>query len=251
MSTQSVLSNTSTPNRKKVTLNTLRQKKTRQEMISMLTAYDFFTAQAVDQAGIDIILVGDSLGMVVLGYENTLPVTMEDMLHHAKAVARGAHFALLVGDMPFLSSQVSVSEAVRNAGRFLQEAGMDAIKLDFNKSEGLVPAIAQDFETGEVLMLAFMNEAAWENTLKTGKATFFSRTRNTLWTKGSTSGNEQLVKEIRIDCDNDTVLLKVEQIGGAACHEGYQSCFFRQITPDGLKVVGQRVFDPAEVYGKE
>ncbi|HSQ26916.1 MAG TPA: 3-methyl-2-oxobutanoate hydroxymethyltransferase [Anaerolineales bacterium] len=130
MSTQPVLSNTSPPNRKKITLHTLRQKKARREMISMLTAYDFFTAQAVDQAGIDIILVGDSLGMVVLGYENTLPVTMDDMLHHAKAVSRGALFALLVGDMPFLSYQISTSEAVRNAGRFLQEAGMDAVKLE-------------------------------------------------------------------------------------------------------------------------
>lgn len=144
MSTQPVLSNTSTPNRKKVTLNTLRQKKTRQEMISMLTAYDFFTARAVDQAGIDIILVGDSLGMVVLGYENTLPVTMEDMLHHAKAVARGAQLALLVGDMPFLSYQVSVSEAVRNAGRFLQKAGMEAVKLEGGRERiDAIRAIAQ------------------------------------------------------------------------------------------------------------
>jgi 3-methyl-2-oxobutanoate hydroxymethyltransferase len=130
MSTQPILSHPPQSNRKKVTLHTLRQKKAQREIISMLTAYDFYTAQAVDQAGIDLILVGDSLGMVVLGYENTLPVTMEVMLHHAKAVARGAHSALLVGDMPFLSYQVSISEAVRNAGRFLQEAGMDAVKLE-------------------------------------------------------------------------------------------------------------------------
>jgi 3-methyl-2-oxobutanoate hydroxymethyltransferase len=96
----------------------------------MLTAYDYPTALALDQAGIDSILVGDSLGMVVLGYANTLPVTMEDMLHHCKAVARGARYALLVGDMPFMSYQASVDEAVRNAGRFLQEAGMDAVKLE-------------------------------------------------------------------------------------------------------------------------
>ena len=96
----------------------------------MLTAYDYPTALGIDQAGIDAILVGDSLGMVVLGYANTLPVTMEDMLHHCKAVARGAKYALLIGDMPFMSYQVSVSEAVRNAGRFLQEAGMDAVKLE-------------------------------------------------------------------------------------------------------------------------
>jgi 3-methyl-2-oxobutanoate hydroxymethyltransferase len=96
----------------------------------MLTAYDFPTAAAIDRAGIDSILVGDSLGMVVLGYENTLPVTMEDMLHHCRAVARGTEYAFLIGDMPFMSYQVSAAEAVRNAGRFLQEAGMDAVKLE-------------------------------------------------------------------------------------------------------------------------
>lgn len=120
----------STTARKKVTTLTLRQKKERGEPISMLTAYDYPTALALDQAGIDMILVGDSLGMVVLGYENTLPVTMEDMLHHSKAVARGAKHPFLVGDMPFMSYQVSVEQAVRNAGRFLQEAGMDAVKLE-------------------------------------------------------------------------------------------------------------------------
>lgn len=116
--------------RKKVTTQALRRMKSRREPISMLTAYDYPTALAMDQAGVDVILVGDSLGMVVLGYANTLPVTMEDMLHHCKAVARGAKTALLIGDMPFMSYQVSVPEAVRNAGRFLQEAGMDAVKLE-------------------------------------------------------------------------------------------------------------------------
>jgi 3-methyl-2-oxobutanoate hydroxymethyltransferase len=116
--------------RKKVTTLALQALKQRGERITMLTAYDFPTALALDQSGIDIILVGDSLGMVVLGYENTLPVTMQDMLHHCKAVARGARSALLVGDMPFLSYQVSVEKAVRNAGRFLQEGGMDAVKLE-------------------------------------------------------------------------------------------------------------------------
>ncbi|MBI4762653.1 MAG: 3-methyl-2-oxobutanoate hydroxymethyltransferase [Chloroflexota bacterium] len=116
--------------RKKVTTLTFRQKKERGEVITMLTAYDYPTALAMDKAGVDSILVGDSLGMVVLGYENTLPVTMEEMLHHCRAVARGAKTALLVGDMPFMSYQVSVEEAVRNAGRFLQQGGMDAVKLE-------------------------------------------------------------------------------------------------------------------------
>ena len=128
MSTISIFPATST--RKKVTTLTFRQKKERGEPISMLTAYDYPTALALDQAGIDAILVGDSLGMVVLGYENTLPVTMEEMLHHSRAVARGAKSALLVGDMPFMSYQVSVEEAVRNAGRFLQNGGMDSVKLE-------------------------------------------------------------------------------------------------------------------------
>ena len=116
--------------RKKVTTLTFRQKKERGQAISMLTAYDYPTALALDQAGIDSILVGDSLGMVVLGYENTLPVTMDEMLHHSRAVSRGAKSALLVGDMPFMSYQVSVEEAVRNAGRFIQNGGMDAVKLE-------------------------------------------------------------------------------------------------------------------------
>ena len=120
----------STVERKKVTTRLIQAMKTRHEPISMLTAYDYPTALVMDQAGLDIILMGDSLGMVVLGYESTLPVTMDEMIHHCKAVARGAKYALLVGDMPFLSYQVSTAEAVRNAGRFLQEAGMNAIKLE-------------------------------------------------------------------------------------------------------------------------
>jgi 3-methyl-2-oxobutanoate hydroxymethyltransferase len=116
--------------RKKVTTRTFREKKERGEPITMLTAYDYPTAAAMDQAGVDSILVGDSLAMVVLGYENTLPVTMEEMLHHCRAVSRGAKLALLVGDMPFMSYQVSVEEAVRNAGRFLQQGNMDAVKLE-------------------------------------------------------------------------------------------------------------------------
>jgi 3-methyl-2-oxobutanoate hydroxymethyltransferase len=125
------MSSTKSPEtRKKNTVRTLLLKKQRAQPITMLTAYDYPGALAVDHAGIDSILVGDSLGMVVLGYENTLPVTMEDMLHHSKAVARGAEYALLVGDMPFMSYQTSIVDALRNAGRFLQEAGMDAVKLE-------------------------------------------------------------------------------------------------------------------------
>ena len=130
--------------RKKVTTRTYRLKKQRGEPITMLTAYDYPTALAVDQAGIDSILVGDSLAMVVLGYENTLAVTMEDMLHHSKAVARGAEYALLIGDMPFMSYQISVPEAVRNAGRFLQEGGMDSVKLEGGRERAdAVRAIVQ------------------------------------------------------------------------------------------------------------
>jgi len=122
--------NSNSNERKKITTLTFRRKKSLGEPISVLTAYDYPTALAVDSAEIDAILVGDSLGMVVLGYPNTLPVTMEDMLHHCKAVSRGAKIALLIGDMPFMSYQVSAQDALRNAGRFLQEAGMDAIKLE-------------------------------------------------------------------------------------------------------------------------
>jgi 3-methyl-2-oxobutanoate hydroxymethyltransferase len=115
---------------RKKTIQYFRQKKEHGEPITMLTSYDYSTALALDRAGIDAILVGDSLGMVVLGYENTLPVTMDEMLHHCRAVARGAKSALLIGDMPFMSYQVSTQEAVRNAGRFLQEGGMDVVKLE-------------------------------------------------------------------------------------------------------------------------
>ena len=115
---------------KKVNILDLLDKKNKGEAITMLTAYDYSSASLVDAAGIDMILVGDSLGMVVLGYDSTVPVTMEEMLHHCKAVARGAKQAFLVGDMPFMSYQADVSEAVRNAGRFLKEAGMDSVKLE-------------------------------------------------------------------------------------------------------------------------
>jgi phosphoribosyl-AMP cyclohydrolase len=124
------------------------------------------------------------------------------------------------------------------------------VTLDFKKLGGLVPAIAQDHLTGEVLMLGFMNEAAWEATLKTGRATYFSRSRKSLWVKGETSGNVQLVREIRIDCDNDAIILKIEQVGGAACHTGHRSCFHKVVEDGAARIAGAPVFDPREVYKK-
>ncbi|MCK5348104.1 MAG: phosphoribosyl-AMP cyclohydrolase [Desulfobacula sp.] len=121
-------------------------------------------------------------------------------------------------------------------------------ELDFKKGNGLIPVIAQDDKTGEVLMLAYMNEQAFNETLKTGKATYYSRSRKALWKKGETSGHVQHVKEIRVDCDNDTILLKVDQVGDAACHKGYKSCFFSKVVENNLKVVGSKIFDPKEVY---
>ncbi len=122
--------------------------------------------------------------------------------------------------------------------------------IDFAKSGGLVPAIAQDADTGQVLMLAWMNQEAYEETLRTGRACYFSRSRNKLWRKGEESGHVQEVREVFLDCDADTILLKVHQIGGAACHEGYRSCFFRRVDGKELTVVGERVFDPRQVYKK-
>ncbi len=119
---------------------------------------------------------------------------------------------------------------------------------DFDKGGGLLPAIAQDVHTGEVLMMAYMNQESFAETLATGQAIYYSRSRNKLWRKGEESGHIQKVYAIYVDCDRDCILLKVEQLGGAACHEGYRSCFYRQVTPDGLKVVAERVFDPKQVY---
>jgi len=124
------------------------------------------------------------------------------------------------------------------------------IKLDFNKTGGLVPAIVQDYQTGEILMLAYMNPDAFNATLSTGKATYYSRSRQTLWVKGETSGNIQLIKEIRIDCDDDTVLLKVEQLGGAACHTGHRSCFYKKVEDGSIQIMDEPIFDPREVYDK-
>jgi len=122
---------------------------------------------------------------------------------------------------------------------------------DFSKAGGLITAVTQDAESGEVLMVAYMNREAFEETLATNRVVYYSRSRKRLWRKGEESGNIQQLREVFIDCDADAVLLKVEQIGGAACHEGYRSCFFRKVESTGLQLVGQRVFDPKEVYGKE
>jgi len=119
---------------------------------------------------------------------------------------------------------------------------------DFAKGNGLIPVVVQEAESGEVLMLAYMNAEAWQRTLETGKATYWSRSRNTLWIKGESSGHFQLVREIRIDCDNDTILLKVQQQGGAACHTGYRSCFYRQVADGRVVTVGEKIFDPDQVY---
>jgi 3-methyl-2-oxobutanoate hydroxymethyltransferase len=140
----------SSPSRGKISIQTLHSKKVRGEPLTFLTAYDFPTAVALDRSGIDGILVGDSLGMVVLGYENTLPVTMQEMLHHCRAVARGASRAHLVGDMPFMSYQVSTADALRNAGSLLQKGGMDAVKLEGGRNR--VPAIKAIVSAGIPVM---------------------------------------------------------------------------------------------------
>ena len=124
------------------------------------------------------------------------------------------------------------------------------VEPDFNKGKGLLPAIVQDYETGDVLMLAYMNRESWLKTLETGRATFWSRSRNALWIKGETSGHVQLVREVMIDCDEDTILLKVEQSGGAACHTGYRSCFYRRLVDGEVHVTGQKIFNPEDVYRK-
>ena len=120
---------------------------------------------------------------------------------------------------------------------------------DFSKGGGLLPAIVQDDETGEVLMLAYMNRDAWLRTLETGKATFWSRARKTLWVKGETSGHVQLVREVRMDCDDDTILLKVHQLG-AACHTGHRSCFYRKLIDGVVENTGVRIFNPEDIYKK-
>jgi phosphoribosyl-AMP cyclohydrolase len=123
------------------------------------------------------------------------------------------------------------------------------IELDFEKMKGLRPVIAQDYKTGEVLMMAFMNRESWDLTRETGIVHYWSRSRKKLWKKGESSGNVQEVKEIRIDCDGDCLLIKVKQIGEAACHTGYRSCFFQVLEGDDVRIDGVKVFDPEDVYG--
>ena len=126
--------------------------------------------------------------------------------------------------------------------------GNPEFQPDFSK--GLLPAIAQDSDNGEVLMLAYMNEDAWRKTLETGDAHYWSRSRKELWHKGGTSGNVQKVRSVRLDCDNDTILLLIEQIGGAACHTGKRSCFYRELKQGSVRECSPQVFDPHKVYGR-
>jgi phosphoribosyl-AMP cyclohydrolase len=124
------------------------------------------------------------------------------------------------------------------------------LEPDFSKGSGLLPAVVQDYETRDVLMLAYMNHASWLKTLETGRATFWSRSRNALWIKGETSGHIQLVREVMIDCDADAILLKVDQLGGAACHTGYRSCFYRRLVEGKVEIVSEKIFNPEDVYRK-
>jgi phosphoribosyl-AMP cyclohydrolase len=124
------------------------------------------------------------------------------------------------------------------------------VKIDFNKGNGLIPAIIQDALTHEVLMLGYMNRESWQKTLETKRVSFWSRSRGKLWVKGETSGHTQEVKEVYLDCDGDTLLIKVNQIGGAACHRGFRSCFHLRHEKGEWKVSGEKIFDPKEVYGR-
>jgi phosphoribosyl-AMP cyclohydrolase len=128
----------------------------------------------------------------------------------------------------------------------------EMVQLNFAKSaDGLIPAIVQEYSTGQVLMLAYINRLSWEKTLETGKAHYWSRSRQSLWLKGESSGHVQLIRRILVDCDDDTVIFQVEQLGGAACHTGHKSCFYRRLVGDALQIEGEKVFDPVKVYGKE
>lgn len=145
----------------------------------------------------------------------------------------------------FMGSEKLSSNAAAPSGK-----GENMPTLQFDKGNGLLPAVVQDYETKEILMLAYINELAWQKTLQTGKAHYWSRSRNELWLKGETSGHQQLIKKILVDCDADTVIYQVKQLGGAACHTGHRSCFFQQVTEKGFVILDEPVFDPGEVYKK-
>jgi len=141
---------------------------------------------------------------------------------------------------------------LQNTINELEIESENMVELDFKKGDGILPAIAQDFKSGKVLMLAYMNSHAWSLTLQTGEAHYWSRTREEIWHKGETSGNIQIVKEIIVDCDYDTILLKIEQRGGAACHLGYESCFHNKVDNNGKEtIIGKKIFDPEKVYKNE
>lgn len=125
------------------------------------------------------------------------------------------------------------------------------IKLDFSKGNGLLPTIVQEYHSGKVLMLAYINRESWEKALKTGEAHYWSRSRQEIWRKGETSGHIQKIREIYVDCDNDTVLFRVEQVGGAACHTGFESCFHKKVDRNQIVTIeGKKIFDPKKVYEK-
>jgi len=131
-------------------------------------------------------------------------------------------------------------------------SGGSTVEIDFQKSGGLGPAIIQDQRTGDVLMLGFMTPESLAETQRTGEAVFFSRSRNKLWKKGESSGHVLRVREMRVDCDADALLVRVEAVGPGVCHEGYRSCFFRKLEPDGsAKIIAERTFAPEKVYGPE
>jgi phosphoribosyl-AMP cyclohydrolase len=146
------------------------------------------------------------------------------------------------------SSDVHRSSFIVHRSSFAPPVASNPITPDFSGPDGLAPAIAQDAVTGEVLMLAWMNAESYAETLASGRAVYYSRSRGRLWRKGEESGHVQLVRGVLLDCDADTILLKVVQVGDAACHEGYRSCFFREITPEGVRTIGERLFDPQVVY---
>ena len=123
-----------------------------------------------------------------------------------------------------------------------------SVKLNFEKCGGLIPAIAQDYKTNEILMMAYINEESWQETLKSGYATYYSRSRQKLWKKGESSGNLQKVHQILVDCDRDTVIFKIEQIGGAACHTGHRSCFYTETDGITSRELSAPLFDPEKVY---